>query len=119
MDAGDYLQTGDGFQGQHSSKRLASKDIKWLQEEEEAEESTTSTKKQRMIDDDDNGDDDSSSTDDLSSEMKEEVSLKDEMNLRRPRSDDGATSYSEKNDGDTPDIIDTSDDGDTSDDAFD
>jgi hypothetical protein len=65
-----------------------------------------SMKKQRTISD-------SSSTDDLSSETEGEVSSEEEMNLRWPRSDDGGTSDSENNDSDT------SDDGDTSHDAFD
>jgi hypothetical protein len=59
--------------------------------------------------------DDSSSSDDFSSEPEEDVSSKEEMNLRQPRSHDGGTSKSEKNDGDISDV----DDGNTANDTFD
>jgi hypothetical protein len=57
------------------------------------------------------------STDEFSSELEEEVSSDEEVNLRWPRFDDRGTSDLENNDDDTS--KDGEDDGNTSDDAFD
>jgi hypothetical protein len=75
--------------------------------EEEVEEPTTSMKNQWTNGNDNGNDDDgdSSSTNDFLSEPEEE------MNLRRPRFDDGGTSITKNNDGDTFNDGDTSDEG--------